>query len=890
MLNVSGVRKRRKLNLSAAEEQHDDIIEACHRIPDATRDIVYVDTFDPRILKGSSESSSSETTSCSSSSHSTSSESESDNSASENDSSASDSDEDLQMPPNIALSKIVSSNVLGPDSLNLPLHPNLSVSKFEVLLMILHLSMRHRMTDVFLEHLFSFVDQIVGVENSLGTSKYLFKKLFQFGRKPVFHFFCPKCIIYLGIEDSFSSGSVVCPTEDCDWEASVSSHNDGNFFLTLSIKDQLIDTLNKPGLKFVSRNRLDGVVSDVMDGEEYRSLFQPGGSLSQHEHPLTLTINTDGSPVFKSGPNSLWPVHFYINEIDPSQRFSPDNIMLAGLWFSKTDAKLKMFMEPIVAELKELQKSGVVWRQPCGSLIESPVFVICCVCDSVARPKMQSHQQFNGHFGCSFCLHPNSSIEVMELVRNSAAFKKNKSKNKSGRQKKKDLNRGERVDDVDTYQVKRILRYRNGNYGMRTNKSLREHMKLASVSERPHLYGSTGLSIMCKFKHFNVVHGFALDYMHALLLGTMKRLANLWLDSTSSKEAYYIGLSIDRLNMRLADITLPSGFRTPRSLSDRAHWKANEWRAFLLYFALPVLVNILPGPFYDHFKMFASAVYTLSQDNILQDEIADAACLLNCFVCQYQDLYGVQNMVFNVHITRHMADAVKKMGPLWAFSAFPFESANGRLVKLCMGTKGVTTQICRKYVMTKSVPKLLLNNYRASENVLKFCCDTIGLKYLKNYIRGKNSETMLGRQIIHELTDTQKQACIDKGLSITSAHCASRVVVGGKLFHARKTTRQKRACDSCVRLSSGQYALIDVIFTHNYNQIQGEGDVYLLVTKLNIALDPSPLLVPHIKQCSLDPFGDVELITSVDITKKCIFYNCSQKCFVAEITNFYETD
>ncbi len=39
------------------------------------------------------------------------------------------------------------------------------------------------------------------------------------------------------------------------------------------------------------------------------------------------------------------------------------------------------------------------------------------MCDSVAKPILQNMTQFNGHYGCSLCLHPGEQVpREMELL------------------------------------------------------------------------------------------------------------------------------------------------------------------------------------------------------------------------------------------------------------------------------------------------------------------------------------------------------------------------------------------------------------------------------------------------------------------------------------------
>ena len=50
-------------------------------------------------------------------------------------------------------------------------------------------------------------------------------------------------------------------------------------------------------------------------------------------------------------------------------------------------------------------------------------------------------------------------------------------------------------------------------------------------------------------------------------------------------------------------------------------------------------------------------------------------------------------MTINIHNLLHIPNVVKNMGPLWAHSCFPFESANGELLKLFHGSQAGEKQV-----------------------------------------------------------------------------------------------------------------------------------------------------------------------------------------------------
>ena len=50
-------------------------------------------------------------------------------------------------------------------------------------------------------------------------------------------------------------------------------------------------------------------------------------------------------------------------------------------------------------------------------------------------------------------------------------------------------------------------------------------------------------------------------------------------------------------------------------------------------------------------------------------------------------------MTANVHHLLHLSEIVKKFGPLYVYSCFPFEGANGSLLSYIRGTQNIDVQI-----------------------------------------------------------------------------------------------------------------------------------------------------------------------------------------------------
>ena len=64
--------------------------------------------------------------------------------------------------------------------------------------------------------------------------------------------------------------------------------------------------------------------------------------------------------------------------------------------------------------------------------------------------------------------------------------------------------------------------------------------------------------------------------------------------------------------------------------------------------------------------------------------------MLIMLICVY---VGEKHMTINIHNLLHLPDVVRNLGPLWSNSCFPFEAANGELLKLFHGSQSVEKQV-----------------------------------------------------------------------------------------------------------------------------------------------------------------------------------------------------
>lgn len=746
----------------------------------------------------------------------------------------------------------------------MPFCGEISTTKFEVMLMVLNYTLRHGITDVALQDLLKLINSIFQKKIFIET-EYSFLSVFKTELKPEFHFYCSNCGVYLekrsnkkGKEFIQNIKCSVCST-DCD----ISKMNYGHFFLTfpmgVQIKTLLETTENIMELLQYRDNHLNqNYITDIFSGTVYKSLCKEG-SILNNKNNLSITFYTDGCPVFESRKNTMWPIQFRLNEFPPKERLVLKNTMLAGLWFGNKDPDMIKFLSPFLSEAKKLRSEGVNWTSPTGTHINSKIVVLNCVLDSIAKPLVQRIKQFNGVYGCSYCTHP--GYDLMPSVEPNT----NPIVVKYAMDINNDFIVNMLQDNSINYTVTRIDNVTKTrkiyNVEDRTNESIRNDM-LEAEKTGTEIRGVKGVSPVAVLREFDLVHGFVLDYMHCVLLGVVKFVTCLWLDSTSHNEKYYIGLQCHNIDNKLYAIRPPSSFpRLPRSLKERVFWKANEWRAWLLYYSLPCLKNILLLKYYKHHCLLVSAIHTLLQCKISASDLDNATWYLVKYVTDFQNLYGPQNMTFNVHLLLHLGKTVLMYGPLWCYSAFSWESGNGFLVKLVKGTRGVLTQIARKYVYIHSLSRLLCR-YNVSDLTREYC-STIIKYYLHKNVTKLANVTLLGREVEILLNTEETDAFIEKGIKVSNM-CYERMIKDGVKYHSRCYAKQgTKTIDYIVKLNDNSYASIQRIFVSYLNKETPA--IFVLLSKIMLesteilASHPLGAKASHIKLCSFYMFGNVTI-------------------------------
>lgn len=294
--------------------------------------------------------------------------------------------------------------------------------------------------------------------------------------------------------------------------------------------------------------------------------------------------------------------------------------------------------------------------------------------------------------------------------------------------------------------------------------------------------------------------------------------------------------------------------RKPRSLELRSTFKGSEFRSMLLFYLPVCLTGCVSDVYVKHFRLLSAAIYILLKSTITREERDEAEKMLHKFVKQHQELFGVDNMVMNVHLLKHLVEDVRSLGPLWTHSTFPFERNNGVLLKKANGTTDVLQQISSKYCLSKTMIHRQ-NKLKVNEKIL------LGrsVKIVESCLRVFNVETMM------EIDFSNKELYVHKRINLKN------IVYTSTLY-----TLPQKSVDFFVELNSDFIGKVKYYFESN-------SKAYAIIEEFEVIDNIHHILeVQSTKRSILAPVEDIR--------QKYIYMKIGMHQYIVSPPNPYEKE
>uniref|UniRef100_A0A1X7UEC1 Uncharacterized protein n=1 Tax=Amphimedon queenslandica TaxID=400682 RepID=A0A1X7UEC1_AMPQE len=423
-----------------------------------------------------------------------------------------------------------------------------------------------------------------------------------------------------------------------------------------------------------------------------------------------------------------------------------DNLIVAALWFGPNKPNMKTLLQPIVENIASISNNGI--RIP-GSAVCIRAKLVMAVFDLPARAAATNTKQFNGEYGCTYC-----------------------------------LDKGRIVNRAHIYPP-------DDNHKLRESKQMKEWAVKAEMLNVS-VYGIKGTSVLSDVLEIPVC--IPIDYMHSLFEGVFKQLMKLWFGSSYHSEPYSLRRHIKTIDKLVSKVKPPNEIqRLPHSINNLSFFKASEYRAWVLYYAFPIVSVFLPTEYSQHLVLLISAIHILLSDHIKKSNLQIAHKMLSTFYREAGNIYSSNIYTAYMHSLEHMAGIVDIWGPMWAYSLFGFENLNGYLSCTFHGTRKILLRMSFNIQLTQSLPVKLhqLSQFESSEtkayieNLLSTKSNTMHIVEDDCYIIGKTS--------LQSLTSDEMQLITQNGFSLSSheVQCFDRILKSGLVYCSNKYLRSK---------------------------------------------------------------------------------------------------
>lgn len=336
---------------------------------------------------------------------------------------------------------------------------------------------------------------------------------------------------------------------------------------------------------------------------------------------ISLAINIDGLPLVKSSKSQLWPILGIIRNINNKEVF----IIGAYHGYTKPPSP-DVYLQHFIEDAENLTNNGI--RISDDAIV--PFEVASFICDAPARSYICCVRGHTAYYGCGKC-------ETRgEYAGGSVVF-----------------------PDIGAT--------------LRTTESF-----INQTQARHH----TGVSPLLRIND-DLVSNVPFDYMHMILLGVTKKILKRF---TGKVNPMKLGChQVNEISTRLLSLrkhVVCEFSRKPRGLDELDRMKATEFRQFLLYTGMIVLRKVVSRDVYNNFLYLSLATRILVTPNVSLEENRLAKTLVDKFIDDFINLYGLGNATYNVHGLQHIPDDALKWGALDEFSAFPYENYLQEVKKL----------------------------------------------------------------------------------------------------------------------------------------------------------------------------------------------------------------
>ncbi|CAF1241589.1 unnamed protein product [Adineta steineri] len=491
-----------------------------------------------------------------------------------------ENDSQLNTTVNMHESMSIFDNIIMPKE-----EPNKMIDPIHIATALVALKARHHLSNKCIEDILALLQLLkVKVPSSYKALCTLLRKRSSTHLMPTKTTICPHC-------QMLSSAMDKCTACDAPYAPILSSAIP--LFYTYDITRQLEAVLatSEDLVIQISDASTKKIMRDITDGNVYKNL------LEKESGPfITLTMNVDGVQPNKGSDQSLWPALFVVNEIKRKKRYSPENVIIGGMWpgpSKPSRAQMSLFFKNIVLELQNLEK-GQLFQLYSAEQDDHfdfiKVFLIASCCDKPAQCLVHVNDYAGEDLGirtdkdvgedAGIDGNIGGDVGIGEAVDEDVCVGLDEDVGVSVPTRK-----GGSVVSFAIYENNRACERSNERHDILLQQLQQSAIKIAALNgprgrralmqvHKQIQKRFKGVCILRTLSYYDVGKSFLVDSLHNIYLGLCKRLLSLWLNHQNKDEDWSVWCRTNELSTLLVRFRFPSTTtRHPRSLHKFAKYK-----------------------------------------------------------------------------------------------------------------------------------------------------------------------------------------------------------------------------------------------------------------------------------------------------------------------------
>lgn len=205
--------------------------------------------------------------------------------------------------------------------------------------------------------------------------------------------------------------------------------------------------------------------------------------------------------------------------------------------------------------------------------------------------------------------------------------------------------------------------------------------------------------------------------------------------------------------------------------------------------------------------------------------LENATHLLERYVSQFEELFELQNMSFNVHLLTHLNVTIKNLGSMWVHNASIFESWNKKIMDKVTSPHGRTNQIVTRFLMTKFVESAIYSDSISIETN-ELMCETLKIPNLADEVAINNNFQAASSPNIRRLQEVELNVLREtRYVPQNNPSFYAKIKINGIDYHSQNSSANK-FCNSVISFNNRFGEILSIIDFENKNTTKVEGFFY----------------------------------------------------------------